>query len=64
MFIKCPSNNDVAFKITIGHVIDQIVILKVISLFDGHLIDIYIICKITRSKCINMRTYNSRNMRF
>jgi hypothetical protein len=32
---KYPSNNEVAFKITIGHMIDQMVILKVTSLFDG-----------------------------
>jgi hypothetical protein len=36
----CPSNNKVAFKITIGHVIDQIVILKATSIFDEQLYDI------------------------
>jgi hypothetical protein len=34
----------VAFKIIIGHVIDQMVILKATSLFDGYLMDIYITC--------------------
>jgi hypothetical protein len=40
MFIKCPSNNDVAFKITIEHAIDQMMILKTTLLFDEHLYDI------------------------
>jgi hypothetical protein len=48
MFIKYPSNNDVAFKITVGHVIDQIVNLKATPLFDGYLMDIYMACRITR----------------
>jgi hypothetical protein len=39
MSIKCLSNNEVAFKITIRHMIDQMIILKVTSLFDGHLYD-------------------------
>jgi hypothetical protein len=33
-------NNEVTFKITIGHVIDQMMILKAILFFDGHLMDI------------------------
>jgi hypothetical protein len=41
MSSKCPLNNEVAFKIIIGRVINQMVILKVISLFDGHLMNIY-----------------------
>jgi hypothetical protein len=50
MSYKCPSNNEVAFKITIGRVIDQIVILNATSLFDGHLINIYMTCRITQKK--------------
>jgi len=48
MFIKYPSNNEVTFKITVVHVIDQIVNLKATSLFDGYLMDIYMACKIIR----------------
>jgi hypothetical protein len=41
MFIKCQSKNEVAFKITIERVIDQMVILKPTSFFFyGHLYDI------------------------
>jgi hypothetical protein len=40
MSIKCQSNNKVIFKIIIGHVIDQMVILKIILLFGGHLYNI------------------------
>jgi hypothetical protein len=37
MYIKCPSIIEVTFKITIGGVIDQMVILKATSFFYGHL---------------------------
>jgi len=40
--------NEVTFKITIGLVIDQIVILKVTSFFNGHLMNIEYTNKITR----------------
>jgi len=33
MSIKCPLNNKLAFKITIEHAIDQMMILKATSLF-------------------------------
>jgi hypothetical protein len=36
MYINCPLKNNVAFKITIDH-FNQMVILKVTSFFDGHL---------------------------
>jgi hypothetical protein len=58
MFIKCLSNIEVAFKIIIGHVIDQMVILKAISLFDGHFIDIYMTYRITQ-KCPTFITKNT-----
>jgi hypothetical protein len=48
MSYKCPLNNEVAFKITISHIIDQMVSLKVISLFDGYLMDIYMTCRLTQ----------------
>jgi hypothetical protein len=35
MYIKCPSKNDVAFKIIIERMIHQMVILKATSFFDG-----------------------------
>jgi hypothetical protein len=41
MYINCSSSihqkNKVTFKITIWRVIDQMVILKATSFFDGHL---------------------------
>jgi hypothetical protein len=37
MSIKCPSKDEVTFKITIERVIDQMMILKAISFFNGHL---------------------------
>jgi hypothetical protein len=39
MYIKCPLKNDVAFKITIRRVIDQMVVLKTTSFLDGQLMD-------------------------
>jgi hypothetical protein len=52
MFIKCLSNNELAFKIIIGRVIDQMIILKSTSLFNGHLMDIYMTCRITHYKIV------------
>jgi hypothetical protein len=45
--IFLPFKNNVTFKITIRLVIDQMIILKVTLLFNKHLINIYITCKIT-----------------
>jgi hypothetical protein len=45
--------NKVAFKITIGHVIDQIVILKTISFFYEHLTDNLCTIRITLFSYLN-----------
>jgi hypothetical protein len=47
MSYKCPSNNEVTFKIIIWSIICLIVILKATSLFDKHLMDIYMTRRIT-----------------
>jgi len=52
---KYPSNNEVTFKIIVGCVINQMVILKTTLLFDGHLIDISIIRRITRREKTSVR---------
>jgi hypothetical protein len=41
MSLKCPSNNKVTFKITVERVIDQMMILKATSLFNGHSMHTY-----------------------
>jgi hypothetical protein len=45
--IKCPSKDKVAFQITIGRVIDQMMILKITSFFYGRLMNTQYTCRIT-----------------
>jgi hypothetical protein len=50
---KCPSKNEVAFKIIMERLIDQIMILKATSFFDGHLMNTYMTFRITHHKSNN-----------